>query len=109
MFTLWNTLHTKINSPGGIEPQPIKLEFTIYPAELWIYFRFHIVPTAHLDLLFKELGLNYFLVYLGVHFLFIPELCSGMRRETLRVPYARMNTQRVFIPDPRGSGYVTLR
>ena len=22
--------------PGGIEPQPIKLEFTIYPAELWI-------------------------------------------------------------------------
>ena len=28
----------KLNSPGGIEPQPIKLEFTIYPAELWIYF-----------------------------------------------------------------------
>ena len=26
-------------NPGGIEPQPIKLEFTIYPAELWIYFR----------------------------------------------------------------------
>ena len=23
--------------PGGIEPQPIKLEFTIYPAELWIW------------------------------------------------------------------------
>lgn len=22
--------------PGGIEPQPIKLEFKIYPAELWI-------------------------------------------------------------------------
>ena len=23
--------------PGGIEPQPIKLEFKIYPAELWIW------------------------------------------------------------------------
>ena len=27
----------KLIDPGGIEPQPIKLEFTIYPTELWIY------------------------------------------------------------------------
>ena len=43
-----NTLHTKTNSPGGIEPQPIKLEFTIYPAKLWIYFRFARVPNRTL-------------------------------------------------------------
>ena len=51
MWSPCNTLNTKTNSPGGIEPQPIKLEFTIYPAELWIYFRFARSPTAHLDLL----------------------------------------------------------
>lgn len=31
-FTVECKLH-----PGGIEPQPIKLEFKIYPAELWIW------------------------------------------------------------------------
>ena len=30
-------LHMCTLFPGGIEPQPIKLEFTIYPAELWIW------------------------------------------------------------------------
>ena len=57
--TCKTTLTLKLNSPGGIEPQPIKLEFTIYPAELWIYFGFVQSPTAHLDLLLKDLGQNY--------------------------------------------------
>ena len=41
--TLWApTFKIKLNHGNHrsrwIEPQPIKLEFTIYPAELWIYF-----------------------------------------------------------------------
>ena len=57
---IWSPLNTftlKLISPGGIEPQPIKLEFTIYPTELWIYL-IRTVPTAHLDLLFKDFGQN---------------------------------------------------
>ena len=36
--TSWASMgtHRAPIDPGGIEPQPIKLEFTIYPAELWI-------------------------------------------------------------------------
>ena len=42
--TIGTPFTLKLNSPGGIEPQPIKLEFTIYPAELWIYLRFERSP-----------------------------------------------------------------
>ena len=64
-------LHQTLYSPGGIEPQPIKLEFTIYPAELWIYFwgrgrdgvctpsRAHIyTPDAHIVSVHVCFGLN---------------------------------------------------
>ena len=35
-------LQSNDEDPGGIEPQPIKLEFIIYPAELWMRYIFGI-------------------------------------------------------------------
>lgn len=44
-FTVECKLH-----PGGIEPQPIKLEFKIYPAELWIWVHWCMIYCWNLEL-----------------------------------------------------------
>ena len=47
-FTVECKLH-----PGGIEPQPIKLEFKIYPAELWIWVHWCMICCWNLELLVR--------------------------------------------------------